>query len=337
MDQRERRLSAWMERNVEGFSGPLQLHRFTGGQSNPTWRVETRDRSFVLRQKPVGNTLPSAHAVDREYRVMGALRGSAVPVPEVLALCRDEAVMGSMFFVMEHVPGRVFFDPQLPGLPASERAAIFDSMNAAIAALHSVDPLAAGLSDYGRHGGYVERQIARWTRQYRASETVSIPAMEALIDWLPRNAPDGEEEIRIAHGDFRLDNLIFHPIEPKVVAVLDWELSTLGCPYADFAYNVMAWRVPPGLFRGLGGVDVAALGIPTEEAYVARWCERTGRERPDRFEFYIVLSLFRIAAIIQGIARRALDGTAADPSAAEIGAKAGPLAEIAWDMTRNLR
>ena len=332
----EAELADWMAAHVPGFRGPLALRRLSGGQSNPTWKVQAASGSYVLRQKPVGNVLPSAHAVDREYRVMQALAGSDVPVPRMIALCDDPSVMGSMFFVMEHLEGRVFMDPRLPGLAPAERAGIFDAMNAAIAAISTVDPVAVGLGDYGRHGGYVERQVSRWTKQYRASQTRPIPAMEALIDWLPQNLPQAPEEVRLAHGDFRLDNLILHPTEPRVLAVVDWELSTLGCPYADFAYNVMAWRIAPGLFRGLGGVDLAGSGIPSEDDYVQAWCRRTGRARPERFEFYIVLSLFRIAAILQGIAKRAQDGTAADPQAAETGAKAEPLAVIAWDMARRL-
>ncbi|MFN3294428.1 MAG: phosphotransferase family protein [Gemmobacter sp.] len=327
-------LDEWLTAHVEGYRGPGRLTRLSGGQSNPTWRVDAPSGAYVLRQKPVGAVLPSAHAVDREYRVMRALAGSDVPVPRVHALCEDPAVLGSMFFVMECVQGRVLMDPRLPGLSAAERAGIFDGMNAAIAAISMVDPVAVGLGDYGRHGGYVERQVARWTKQYRASQTRDIPAMDALIDWLPQNLPQAPEEVRIAHGDFRLDNLILHPTEPRVLAVVDWELSTLGCPYADFAYNVMAWRIAPELFRGLGGVPLAGTGIPTEDEYVQAWCRRTRRARPERFDFYIILSLFRIAAILQGIARRALDGTAADPNAAELGARAAPLAEIARDMAR---
>ena len=327
-------LAEWMTRHVPGFRGPLRLHRLSGGQSNPTWRIEAASGAYVLRQKPVGAVLPSAHAVDREFRVMRALARTDVPVPRVHALCDDPAVMGSMFFVMEHVEGRVFMDPRLPGLSSAERAGIFDAMNSAIAAISCVDPLAVGLGDYGRHGGYVERQVSRWTKQYRASRTRDIPAMDALIDWLARNLPPGPEEVRLSHGDFRMDNLIMHPTEPRVLAVVDWELSTLGCPYADFAYNVMAWRIAPGLFRGLGGLDLAGTGIPTEDEYVQAWCRKTGREKPERFDFYIILSLFRIAAIIQGIARRAQDGTASDPDAASVGAKAEPLAQIAWDMAQ---
>jgi aminoglycoside phosphotransferase (APT) family kinase protein len=327
-------LERWMAAHVPGFSGPVALTRLSGGQSNPTWRLDAASGAYVLRQKPVGKTLPSAHQVDREFRVMQALAGSDVPVPRVHALCPDDAVMGSMFFVMDHIDGRTLFDPRLPGLSAAERAGIFDGMNRAIAAISMVDPVALGLGDYGRHGGYVERQVARWTKQYRASETASIPAMDALIDWLPKNLPTAPEEVRLVHGDYRLDNLILHPSEPRVLAVVDWELSTLGCPYADFAYNVMAWRIAPGLFRGLGGVDLAGTGIPQEDDYINLWCQRTGRTRPDNFDFYIILALFRIAAIVQGVAKRAIDGTASDPRAQEMAAIVQPLAELAQGMIR---
>jgi aminoglycoside phosphotransferase (APT) family kinase protein len=330
----EAELAAWMEAHVDGFRGPLTLTRLSGGQSNPTWRIDAPSGRYVLRQKPLGKVLPSAHQVDREYRVMKSLAETDVPVPHMLGLCEDDSVMGAMFFVMEYLEGRTLWDPRLPEFDPAERAAIFDSMNDAIARISLVDPLKVGLDSYGRHGGYVDRQISRWTRQYRASETHPIPAMDALIDWLPRNAPTAPEEVRIAHGDFRLDNLLYHPTEPRVIAVLDWELSTLGCPYADFAYNVMVWRIVPGVFRGLGGVDLIGTGLPTEREYTDAWCRRTGRTRPENFDFYIVLSMFRIAAIVQGIAKRAQDGTANDPRAAEMGKIAGPLAEVAWNMVR---
>jgi len=330
----EAELTAWMRSHVAGFEGPLGLTRLAGGQSNPTWRVDAASGRYVVRQKPVGKVLPSAHQVDREYRVMKALADTDVPVPKVHALCEDDAVMGSMFFVMEYLDGRTLFDARLPDLPPTERAATFDAMNSAIAAISTVDPVAVGLGDYGRHGGYVDRQIARWTKQYRASEINPIASMDALIDWLPQNRPTAPEEVRLAHGDFRLDNLILHKTEPRVLAVVDWELSTLGCPYADFAYNVMVWRVAPGLFRGLGGLDLAGTGIPTEDAYVDQWCQRTGRTRPENFDFYVILSLFRLAAIVQGIAKRAQDGTANDARAAQMGEIAGPLADIAWAMAQ---
>lgn len=330
----EAELADWMAAEVPGFRGPLTLTRLAGGQSNPTWRVEAASGRYVLRQRPVGPVLPSAHQVDREFRVMRALAGSAVPVPQVFALCTDPGIMGSMFFVMEHLEGRVLFDPRLPGFEPAQRAGIFDAMNAAIAAIGTVDPVALGLGDYGRHGGYVARQIDRWTRQYRASETRPIPAMEELIAWLPAHAPTAPEEVRLVHGDFRLDNLILHPTLPRVLGVVDWELSTLGCPYADFAYTVMAWRIEPGLFRGLGGVDLEGTGIPSELDFINLWCRRTGRPRPENFNFYIILALFRIAAIVQGVAKRGLDGTASDPRATEMSGIVEPLARLAMGMTR---
>ncbi|MEZ5751508.1 MAG: phosphotransferase [Paracoccaceae bacterium] len=330
----EAELDLWMQAHVPGYRGPLTLTRLSGGQSNPTWRIDAASGRYVLRQKPVGKTLPSAHQVDREFRVMQALAQTDVPVPHVHALCEDESVMGSMFFVMDHLEGRVLYDPQLPDMAPAERAGIFDAMNDAIARISMVDPLAVGLGDYGRQGGYVERQVARWTKQYRASETVPIPSMDRLIDWLPQNLPSEPEEVRLAHGDFRLDNLILHPTEARVLGVVDWELSTLGDPYADFAYNVMVYRIEPGLFRGLGGLDLSGTGIPTEDAYIDAWCRRTGRTKPANFDFYVILSLFRITAIVQGIAKRALDGTANDPRAAQMGRIAGPLADVAWGMVR---
>jgi aminoglycoside phosphotransferase (APT) family kinase protein len=327
-------LEAWLAAHVAGYRGPARLVRLTGGQSNPTWRIEAASGPLILRQRPLGPTLPSAHAVDREARVMAALAGTAVPVPRIHGLCTDPAVFGSMFFVMEHVAGRVFHDPLLPGWAPADRAALFDSLNATAAAIHRILPAAVGLADYGRPGDYAARQIARWTKQYRAAETRPIPAMERLIDWLPRHLVDGGDS-GLVHGDFRLDNVIVHPAEPRVVAVLDWELSTLGSPVADFACHMMTWRIPPGLFRGLGGVDLAGLGIPTEADYLARWCARTGRDGPPAgWEFHLVLAIFRLAAILQGIARRAAEGSAADPQAADLGAKAEPLALLAWDMAQ---
>ncbi len=330
----EAKLADWMAQHVTGFRGPVTLTRLSGGQSNPTWRVDAASGAYVLRQKPLGKTLPSAHQVDREFRVYQALAGSDVPVPRVHALCADDAVMGSMFFVMDHIAGRTLFDPRLPGMRPDERAGIFDAMNSAIAAISLVDPVAVGLGDFGRLGGYVERQILRWTKQYRASETRVIAAMDDLIGWLPDHAPAGQEEVRLAHGDFRLDNLILHPTESRVLAVVDWELSTLGCPYADFAYNVMVWRIEPGLFRGLGGVDLANTGIPMESDYINNWCRKTGRERPKNFNFYIILALFRIAAIVQGVAKRGMDGTASDPRAQEMSDIVEPLARLAMGMAR---
>src|SRR5712671_860611 len=330
------RLEGWMRGHIDGFRGPLAAEQFAGGQSNPTYKLLSGAGSYVLRRKPLGQLLPSAHAVDREFRVMRALAETAVPVPRVYALCEDDAVIGSAFYVMEHLDGRIFWDQRLPEIAsAAERGAMFESMNRVIADLHKVDYAAVGLGDFGRPGNYMGRQIARWSRQYRASETESIAAMDNLIEWLPEHLPP-ESPPAIVHGDYRMDNLIFHKSEPRVVGVLDWELSTIGDPLADFAYHVMTWRVTPELFRGLAGVDFAALGIPDEAEYVAAYCRRTGREAIAGWEFYLVYSLFRIAAILQGIAKRAIDGTAAGADAAEQGRLARPLAEQAWTLAEAL-
>jgi aminoglycoside phosphotransferase (APT) family kinase protein len=329
------RLETWMRDHIEGFRGPLAAEQFEGGQSNPTYKLLSSAGSYVLRSKPLGQLLPSAHAVDREYRVMRALSGTEVPVPEVHALCEDDAVIGSAFYVMEFLDGRIFWDPRLPGLSPAERQAMFDSMNSVIAALHSVDHVKVGLAEFGRPGNYMGRQVARWSRQYQASETEKQPAMDRLIEWLPRHLPP-EGASRIVHGDYRIDNLIFHPTEPRVIGVLDWELSTIGDPLADFAYHAMAWRVTPELFRGLAGVHLAALGIPTEDDYVAAYCARTHHSRTPDWEFYMVYSLFRLAAIMQGIAKRAIDGTAASPEAVELGRRARPVGDQAWRLARSL-
>jgi aminoglycoside phosphotransferase (APT) family kinase protein len=328
-------LEAWLSRHVEGFRGPVAAERFAGGQSNPTYKLEAGSGEYVLRRKPPGPLLPSAHAVDREFRVMRAIAETAVPVPRVYALCEDDAVIGSAFYVMEHLDGRIFWDQRLPGIAPAERSAMFDSMNTVIAALHSVDYQAVGLGDFGRPGNYMARQIARWSRQYRASETETITAMDRLTEWLPQHLPP-EAPPAIVHGDYRMDNLVFHKIEPRIIGVLDWELSTIGDPLADFAYHCLTWRVTPELFRGLAGIDFAALGIPDEPAYVAAYCRRTGRDAIPGWEFYMVYSLFRIAAILQGIARRAIDGTAASPDATEQGRLARPLAEQAWALAQSL-
>jgi aminoglycoside phosphotransferase (APT) family kinase protein len=329
------RLDLWLRGNVEGFRGPLAAERFTGGQSNPTYKIEAASGFYVLRRKPPGPLLPSAHAVDREFRVMHALEATPVPVPRVYALCEDDSVIGSAFYVMQFLDGRIFWEQHLPAVAPAERAAMFDSMNAVIAALHSVDYKAVGLGDFGRPGNYMARQIARWSRQYRASETEAIAAMDALIDWLPRHLPE-EGAPSIVHGDYRMDNLVFHKTEPRVIGILDWELSTIGDPLADFAYHAMTWRVTPELFRGLAGIDFAAAGIPGEAEYVAAYCRRTGRESVAAWEFYMVYSLFRIAAIVQGIAKRAIEGTAASQEAVEIGRLARPFAEQAWALASSL-
>jgi len=331
------RLEPWLCDHVEGFRGPVAAERFAGGQSNPSYRLNAGSGSYVLRRKPSGPLLPSAHAVDREFRVMRALAETPVPVPRVYALCEDDAVIGSAFYVMEFLDGRIFWDQRLPEIASpAERGAMFDSMNAVIAALHNVDHEAVGLGDFGRPGNYMGRQIARWSRQYRASESETIAAMDNLIDWLPLHLP-AESAPAIVHGDYRMDNLVFHKTEPRVIGVLDWELSTIGDPLADFAYHAMTWRVTPELFRGLAGIDFAAAGIPDEAAYVAAYCRRTGRGEIAAWDFYMVYSLFRIAAILQGIAKRAIDGTAASAEAAEIGRTARPLAEQAWALAESLR
>jgi aminoglycoside phosphotransferase (APT) family kinase protein len=315
----------------------LSLEQFRGGQSNPTYRVNAGNARYVLRRKPSGKLLPSAHAVDREYRVITALRHSDVPVPKTYCLCEDDSVIGTAFYVMEHVEGRVFWDPALPGMTKGERAAIFAEMNRVIAALHRVDFAALGLGDYGKSGGYLARQIGRWTKQYRASETETIEAMEHLIEWLPGHIPPGDET-SIVHGDYRLDNLIFHPREARILAVLDWELSTLGHPLADFAYHCMSWRVPGGTFRGMEGLDLAALGIPSERDYVAAYCRRTGRAPidPDDWGFYMAYNMFRAAGIAQGILGRVRDGTAASTHAAEAGRSARTMAERGWRQVRQM-
>lgn len=326
-------IDRWMSDRIDGYRGPAEITTFAGGQSNPTYRVSAPSGRYVLRSKPVGTLLPTAHAVDREFRILSALQGTSVPVPRAFALCEDDTVIGRMFYIMEHVEGRVVYDPRLQDVSRPDRSAIFASMNQTIANLHALSPAEIGLGDFGRPGAYVERQIRRWTRQYRASEGAPIPAMDRLIDWLPEHLPE-ERETRVIHGDYRLDNLILHPTEPRVVAVLDWELSTLGDPMVDFAYHMLSWRVSPDLFRGLAGVDLDALGIPDEASYLDRYLRQTGQPRPAEWEFYLIFSLFRIAAILQGVAKRAEEGTAADKAAVETGRKARPLAELAWDMAR---
>ncbi len=323
------RLSAYLGAQVPGYAGPLQVEQFKGGQSNPTFLLVTPGARYVLRRKPPGKLLPSAHAVDREYRVISALYRAGIPVARSFALCEDESIIGTAFYIMEYVEGRVLWDQALPGMEPAERTAIYAEMNRVIAALHQVDYQAVGLADYGKPGNYLQRQIGRWSKQYRASETEKIEAMERLIEWLPNHIP-GQEETTIVHGDFRLDNVIFHKSEPRILAVLDWELSTLGHPLADFSYHCMYWRLTPEQFRGLGGLDLPALGIPTEQAYVAMYCQRTGRARIDNWDYYAAYNMFRLAAICQGIMGRVVDGTAANEKALESGKRARPLAEAGW-------
>jgi len=337
-------LSRWLEEAIPGFAGPLSIEQFKGGQSNPTYKLLTPQRSYVMRSKPgpVAKLLPSAHAIEREFKVMRALAGSEVPVPKMLALCEDESVIGRAFYIMEFIEGRVLWDQSLPGMSQKERGAIYQEMNRVIAALHRVDFNAVGLADYGKPGNYFERQIGRWSKQYQASITQPIEAMERLIEWLPLHIPESARdarEVSIVHGDFRLDNLVFHPTEPRVLAVLDWELSTLGHPLADFSYHCMSWHiVNSGVARGIAGKDLAELGIPDELSYVTRYCERTGRSDVSAvmrdWNFYLAYNLFRIAAILQGIAKRVEAGTASSAQAREAGAGARPLAELAWQFAQ---
>ena len=318
-----------------GFPGPIAAEQFAGGQSNPTYLITGREGRVVLRAKPgpAAKLLPSAHAVEREFRVITALGRAGFPVPRAHFLCEDEAVIGRAFYVMDYVEGRVLWDQSLPGMSRAGRAAVYDEMNRLIAALHAIDYAAAGLADFGRPGNYFERQIARWSKQYRASETARIDAMDRLIEWLPGHVPAGEErgdETAVVHGDFRMDNLVFHPSEPRILAVLDWELSTLGHPLADFSYHCMSWHIPPGKFRGIAGLDLDALGIPREADYIRSYCARCGRGPIGNWNFYLAYNLFRIAAILQGVAKRALEGTASSAQAQDAGSRARPLAELGW-------
>ena len=328
-------LHAWMEEEVAGFAGPLSVEQFKGGQSNPTYRLVTPDRCYVLRRKPPGRLLPGAHAVDREYRVISALGKAGFPVAEAFGLCEDESVIGTAFYVMEMVEGRIFWEAALPEIPPAERRAYFDAMNAVIARLHTIDPAAIGLGDYGKPGNYFERQIGRWSKQYLGdAEAGRLPAMDRLVEWLPAHIPAGEEEARIIHGDFRCDNMIFHPTEPRVLAVLDWELSTLGHPLSDFAYHMMMYRMPAGLTAGLAGIDLRALNLPSETDYVAAYCRRTGRDGIPDLDFYVAFNMFRLAAILHGIKGRLARGTAASAHADKMVAGLAGLAELAWDQAQ---
>jgi len=331
-------LEKYLREHVEGLSGPLTVEQFRGGQSNPTFRLTAGGRRYVMRRKPPGKLLPSAHAVDREYRVTTALAGTDVPVARTYALCTDESVIGAMFYVMDYVEGRVLWDPRLPGMSPAERAATYDEMNRVIAALHRVDFAAIGLADYGKPGNYFQRQIDRWSRQYKASETEKIEAMDRLIEWLPANIP-ADDATTIVHGDYRIDNMIFHPDEPRVLAVLDWELSTLGHPMADFSYHMMAWRLSAAEFRGLRGADLPALGIPSEGEYLARYLERTGGHAlaPQDWSFCMAYNMFRAAAIFQGVMARAVAGNAASAQAVETGRRARPMAELGWKQVEQLQ
>ena len=326
-------LGPYLEAHVAGFSGLRNIEKFADGQSNPTFKVSASSGEYVLRRQPPGELLKSAHAVDREFRVMRALSGSDVPVAEVFHLCEDRDVIGSMFYVMEFCDGRIFWDSSIPEVSKSDRTAIYFEMNRVLAALHQVNLEETGLSDFGKPGSYFERQYTRWSSQYRASETRPIEAMETLMQWLGENLPEDDGRVSLVHGDYRLDNMIFHPSEPRVIALLDWELSTLGHPFADVGYQCMQLRMPDskGGISGLRGRNLEELGIPSEEEYVAKYCERTGIDGIDNFGFYVAFSFFRLAAIIQGVAKRALDGNASNKNAAAMGEFVEPMAELALE------
>ena len=331
------RLEDYMSSHVESFRGPLKVSQFKGGQSNPTYLLQAESGKYVLRRKPPGKLLASAHAVDREYRIISALYGADFPVPRPYVLCEDEEIIGTMFFVMEYVEGRIFWELDLPNANRAGREALYDDINRTLSKLHSLDYTALGLDDFGKPGNYFARQIARWSGQYRASETRAVEAMNKLMAWLPEHIPE-DDSASIVHGDFRLDNMIVHPTEPRIVAVLDWELSTIGHPLADFTYHLMAWQMPEiGIgSTGLLDKDLEALGIPGAEAYTARYCERTGRSGGiEHRDFYSAFNFFRLAAILQGIAGRVRDGTAASAHAAHAAGAVLPLAELGWQHAQN--
>jgi aminoglycoside phosphotransferase (APT) family kinase protein len=328
-------LEQWLSANVPGFRGPLEVEQFKGGQSNPTYKLITPARCYVLRRKPPGKLLPGAHAVEREYQVISALGRQGFPVAQALGLCEDESVIGTAFYVMEMVEGRIFWEAAFPEVSRDERPLYFDAMNAAMAGLHIIDPVAAGLGDYGKPGNYFARQIGRWSKQYLGDvEAGRSESMDRLVQWLPENIPADEGQTRVIHGDFRCDNMIFHPTEPRVLAVLDWELSTLGHPLADFSYHLMMYRMPAGITAGLAGLDLPALNIPSEAEYVAAYCARTGRDGIPDLDFYIAFNMFRLAAILHGIKGRVARGTAASGHAEQAVAGLEGLADLAWAQAK---
>ena len=324
-------LTRWLEANVAGFAPPLTVTKFSGGQSNPTYRLDAASGPLVLRRKPFGELLPSAHAVDREYRLLSALQPAGIPVAAPVALCTDESVIGAMFYVMECVDGRVFWNGALPELTPVDRRAVYERTVATLAQLHGIDPGEVGLGEFGRPGNYFARQVERWTRQYRASQTAEIDAVERLIEWLPRTVPE-QTRVSVIHGDYRIDNLMFHPQRAEVRAILDWELSTLGDPLADFAYLAMNWSLPGDGRSGLDGLDLASLGIPSRDEAVALYCEATGRAGLPNLHWYFAFNLFRLVGITQGIRKRIVLGNASSTAAEASAARVVPLAEAAWQQ-----
>lgn len=330
-------MASWMRENVADFKGPLSVEQFKGGQSNPTYKLVTPSRNYVLRRKPPGQLLKGAHAVEREAEVISKLGAAGFPVPAFYGICTDDAVIGSWFFVMGMVEGRIFWDATFPDVPREERPAYFAGMNDTIAQLHGFDPVAIGLGEYGKPGNYFARQIARWSRQYREDvEAGQNDDMDRLVEWLPGAIPEGDET-SVVHGDFRCDNMIFHPTEPRVLAVLDWELSTLGHPLADFAYHAMMYRMPPDIVAGLQGADLAALNIPTEADYIAAYCRKAGRENIADWDFYVAFNFFRLAAIFHGIKGRVIRGTAANAEARERAKSFPRLARLAVEAMERCR
>ncbi|MCW9033391.1 MAG: phosphotransferase [Rhodospirillales bacterium] len=323
-------LQGYLQDKVYGFGQLQSAEKFAGGQSNPTFLLTTDNSQYVLRRKPPGKLLPSAHAVDREYKVMSALADTDVPVPKVVHLCEDDAVIGSMFYIMEHIAGRIFWDAKLPDLAKDQRGPLYDEMNRVLAALHSVDVEAVGLADYGKPGNFFARQLSRWTKQYRAAETETLSDMDNLISWLEEALPEDDGQVALAHGDFRMDNMLFHPTEPKILGLIDWELSTLGHPLSDLAYQCMQWRLPEQApIPGFGSLNRNDLGVPTEEEYIAQYCQRRGIEKVDNWVFGLAFSFFRLASIAQGVKKRAMDGNASNAKAKEVGQAVYILAAMA--------
>lgn len=329
----EKALETYLKRHVEGFAGPIAVKKFKGGQSNPTYLIESQNATYVLRRKPPGKLLPSAHAIDREFRIMSALGKVGFPVPKTFALCEDTEIVGTAFFIMDYVDGRIFWDASLPDVDIAQRRPLFEELVDVIAKLHRIDYAAIGLGDYGKTGNYFERQIDRWSKQYKAAETSSIAAMDRLIEWLPKSIP-ADGAVSIVHGDYRFDNVIFDKTAPKIRAVLDWELSTLGHPLADFTYFLMVWHFPPSIRGGLAGLDQQALGIPSLDEAVARYCEQTGRKTVSDFDYCLAYNMFRLASIAQGVYSRALQGNASSSEGLKMGVSVAPLAEMAWSYAQ---